>query len=222
MVYESIILVVNQLLEVNIITIINTFSGFAVIAIAAFAFMQNHFAKAQAKESEKQTNLMKKEIESRLRPWLSPINIINTLVSFQDESVVSLDDANEQIRTKQNKSKPSSLIYELQVKNFGAIPCEYRIKTINGESKIEKKDLEKRSKISTYTIMPGETKFSHAKLAHDYLKNGGIYYVGILLEYNIDENRISKIGKIWKIDYKSTDCTSEWIDDPDLTTKNNV
>ena len=192
--------------------IVSGISGIAAFTIAVFAIIQAYSTK-------KQTNLMKKEIESRLRPWLSPIDIVPILVSFQDGMVISFDDANEQMNTKQNKSKPLSQIYEFKIKNFGAIPAQSQVKIIHKKSKIEQKDLEKQSKIFKPIIMPGETKSYSVKFDYDYLKDGGIFYAGVLLEYPIDENQISKIGKIWKIGYESIAFDSEEIDDPDLPTK---
>ena len=62
-------------------------------------------------------------------------------------------------------------------------------------------------------------EFFSVEINRKYLQDGGKYYVGTLLEYNVGKKRTSKICKIWEIDAGSQERITEWIDDPDLKNK---
>ena len=173
--------------------------------------------------SNKQIDLLKtqnKDLKDQFnlenRPWVVPSDIVPKFVSFEDGTTIDYDLAEDMIRLKTNKSKSVNRSYEIIVKNVGKLPATVRGKMINGQTKIEKDDLEKLDVNVPFVIMVGESEFFTVDINRKYLQDGGTHYVGILLEYNIDKTRISKIYKTWEIGKNFRNRVLDEIDDPDL------
>ncbi|MEK6946903.1 MAG: hypothetical protein AABX32_04820 [Nanoarchaeota archaeon] len=171
--------------------------------------------------SRKETRLLEYQVRMKERPWISPNDIVGMWVTFENGITIPFKDAEDIILEKSNKTLAVDRIYEIIVKNSGSTPAKIRGRIKDNIIKFEQSDLEKMKVNVEPIIMPGESEFFSIKINRKYLMDGGKYYAGILLEYDLGMNRTSKICKIWEITKNTCSRITEEIDDPDMPDKQN-
>ena len=159
----------------------------------------------------RQFALTKKEMEYRLRPWVSPTTLKTSHVIFQDKT----NERYDKFMNDPNKFRvPSFIQYNITIQNTGTLPAK----------KITKKFLLQKEKFSrdklntisdekdTFSLMPGSTQNILCQCPYKEIKAGEIFYIGLALEYEIDKNNKGNSGKIYENSKLHYEVLEDWLE----------
>lgn len=159
----------------------------------------------------RQFAITKKEMESRLRPWVAPTTLRPTFVIFENHT----NEPYESFMIDRKKFPDPELIqYSISIENTGQIPAKkIKQKFTNTKIKFDKNSLEdiEPSK-GTFSLIPGGKQTIIFTTPFKEIKKDEIYYVGLSLEYDIDNKNKGKSGKIWKNAKLNHEVLEDWID----------
>ena len=152
----------------------------------------------------------KKDISSRLRPWIAPVGVKAALLKFPDGRIIEYEDISR--NAYPYDKKPETVIMKITIKNVGSIPAskiDYRL--LKSEKEITREEIEK-VKISKQEgfILPNETSSINYEVPLQKFEKEQ-YYLAILIVYKVNDKSISKVGKIWKIKGNSRELVIDWI-----------
>ena len=163
----------------------------------------------------RQFSITKREMESRLRPWVTIDLDGPKWIRFESRGIVDylefVDDPQKHL-----KFKPISISFDIKITNSGRIPAQTHGKLLQDHNKINKKDLENLDEVTPAIVMPGQTEYSTVALSYkELLIDDKIFYVGVVVEYEVN-SKTSVIGRIWKVGSSKITVVDEWMKDPDI------
>lgn len=161
----------------------------------------------------RQFALTRKEMDTRLRPWVAPVKFETSHVVFPNETNEPYD------RFMENRGKfptePTSIQYNITVQNTGTTPStKITKKFLSRKRKFSRKYLEKlvSDENEFFSLMPGSTQNILALTNYKDIVAGEAYYIGLALEYEISKKKKGYSGKIWMVEKLGHQVLNDWIE----------
>ena len=189
------------------------------VIIASIAVMITFFGILLADKRTRESNeLTRKELNTKLRPWIRVGKIEPEFLISNKGSHVKWDEflSNQEKFLMDAKAVMFSIPYE----NIGTTPA-LKVNSFSlhdDKEKITRNILMKNKKEAespASILMPGEIRNFHFTIpysVYDALYNGKKCFVGVSIEYYVDDMTISTLGKIWDYDRSSANLIDSWID----------
>ncbi len=165
-----------------------------------------------------QLAITKKELDSRLRPWIDIGELRLEYIFFKGGAQMKLNQAVKKIENDE-KAEPETSSYLLRIKNVGKLPtyAMYTELIANKEIKIEEIEQSKDKKLYDHSFLPGSEDTLSSEFSYNDLEEGKKeFYYGILVEYLLKGKTKSKIAKIWQVEIGGVRLVETWIKDPDF------
>ena len=167
-------------------------SSFIAVSVAIIAVV------ISAKQTRDSNELLRKDLNNKLRPWLS----------LSDVEIILAVLGNEEMEWKQYLKSEQEYFEKLEkvrlkvdIHNIGTVPTRVTGTTYENSIKFTKNDLKnKGEKTDSTIILPGENISSAFEIpAHVWRSNPPKpYYFGIELSYELNKEQYSTVGKIWE------------------------
>lgn len=159
----------------------------------------------------RQLSITKKEIESRLRPWVLPVSITPTFVTLKNGDTWDFDEIMLEMR-KDHVQQIDVIHYEILFINSGTIPTKTSYALLGQKEKFTRNAFNDKPMDHTLTMAPNHNYNDHVKVPDKELRNGQKYYAGISLEYILNNKKI-KSGAIYEITGNNRDLSEDWHDE---------
>jgi len=183
-------------------------AAFAAVAASVIGIIKSN------RRTRDSNNLLEKDINSRMRPWLIITDIVPSSVIFKNGGTCEWGPYLEESKTNKTEKNQVSLIhYEYTVKNVGLLSAKInRIQFLKFDNlSRDELDLQKKDK-SSINLVPQETLTSYLNLPYEkYIKLHKITTCfGVSIEYTWDDNKKSHVGKIWHFLPHLSDIIDSW------------
>jgi hypothetical protein len=179
------------------------------LILAGITFFGILLANKRTRES---IELTKKELDSKIRAWLRIEFLEPSHVILKDDSAIPQDEY------WRNMGKYTSPIvaydYQTEVTNIGSLPAmNVRGKFLESFNKFSRDEFENYDKSNPLPLMPGESFPKVVTISKETYEKSATtpYYIGLLVEYNLDDKTIAKVGKIWQLKENLTSIIDSWI-----------
>jgi len=180
-------------------------ASIAVIITVAGIYLSN-------KRTKDSNDLLKKDIDSRIRPWLKISDIHPTHMFLKNGDSLNWDEYN--IKKVNEQILPDSEDYasfSYSITNVGLVSTEIHRKTSATLVKFSKEELKSSKKDPVINIVPNEEFRSNLKLPYDKYKalNENPFYYGVHIDYEWDGG-VSSVGKIWALTLGTSKIDDSW------------
>jgi len=182
-------------------------ASIAVVITAIGIFLSNQ-------KTQESNELLKKDIDSRMRPWLTISNILPNGIVFKDGSSDSWNAYQEGLRSGRiKKGNEKNVNFGYVIDNKGLLSTSIsRIQFIK-EDDISRDELNQQKKDdSVFNLVPQENFKSNLTMPYERFStlDSKKFCIGINLEYNWDDGKKDTVGKILHIERGRSVLIDSW------------